>query len=297
MATLNPAGAPATKRGGVPWRRTRSMLGVVPFFAYTGLFLLVPTVVVIVGAFQSEGGGFTFGNISAIFKSEILRAVGESLALSAISALIGAAVGAVLAYLLSTANPNGMLRRIVTSASSVLAQFGGIMLAFAFTFTFLARGLVARWLTSLGWGIDANFFSRLPGLTIVYCYFQIPLMIIIFLPAVDGIRPQWREATASLGGSGWEYWRRVVGPLLAPSFLGALLLLFTNALSSFATAAALINLTKPLLTLQISQALTSETGLGAPNLAKAEALMMIVVVAIVMWLYYTLQRRASRWQS
>jgi putative spermidine/putrescine transport system permease protein len=91
------------------------------------------------------------------------------------------------------------------------------------------------------------------------------------------------------------FWSRVAGPLLAPSFFGSFLLLFTNAFSAFATAAVLINLSNPLITLQIKQALISETGLGAPNLAKAEAILMVIVVALVMWVYYRIQRRAARW--
>ena len=296
MSVADPAveQAPASSRGllrrGAPW------LGTVPFFAYTALFLWSPTVIVIIGAFQTDGGSFTMANVKALNSSPVLEALGESVLLSLYSAVIGAVVGAVAAYVISTGNPKGMMRRVMTSASSVLAQFGGVMLAFAFLFTFGRTGLVGRFLIkNLGFEIDPNWLTSLSGLTTVYAYFQIPLMIIIFLPAVDGIRPQWREAAESLGGSTWVFWRRVAGPLLMPAFLGSLLLLFTNAFSSFATAAALIGTTNPIVPLQIRQALTSEVGNGAPNFAKALALMMVVVVAILMFIYYRVQRRASRW--
>ena len=75
------------------------------------------------------------------------------------------------------------------------------------------------------------------GLAVVYTYFQIPLMLIVFLPSLDGLRQEWYDASASLGGGAWSFWRNVGGPILAPSFLGALLLLFTNAFSAYATAA------------------------------------------------------------
>ncbi|SDO44105.1 putative spermidine/putrescine transport system permease protein [Nakamurella panacisegetis] len=286
----------APTSGGGLLQRVGPRLGVAPFFVYTILFLMVPTVIVIVGAFQTDTGGFTLQNIRAINTSPILSALGESLQLSLYSALIGAVVGGAAAYVISTGNPKGMLRRVMTSASSVLAQFGGVMLAFAFIFTVGRTGIVGRFLQAeLNYTIDPNWLPSLPGLTLVYSYFQIPLMIIIFLPAVDGIRPQWREATESLGGSTWVFWRRVAGPLLAPAFLGSLLLLFTNAFSSFATAAALIGTTDPILPLQIRHALISETGSGNANLAKSLALLMVVVVAILMWIYYRVQRRASRW--
>ena len=286
----------APTSGGGLLRRMGPKLGVAPFFLYTALFLLVPTVIVVIGAFQSDTGGFTLENVKAINDSSVLSALGWSVQLSLYSALIGAIVGGAAAYVISTGNPKGMMRRVMTSASSVLAQFGGVMLAFAFIFTVGRTGIVGRFLQAqFGYTIDPNWLPSLPGLTLVYSYFQIPLMIIIFLPAVDGIRPQWREATESLGGSTWVFWRRVAGPLLAPAFLGSLLLLFTNAFSSYATAAALIGTTNPILPLQIRGALISETGNGAPNFAKSLALLMVIVVAVLMFVYYRVQRRASRW--
>jgi putative spermidine/putrescine transport system permease protein len=130
---------------------------------------------------------------------------------------------------------------------------------------------------------------------LVYLYFQIPLMLIVFLPAVEGLRPQWREATETLGGSTWVYWRRVAGPILLPSFVGAVLLLFTNAFSAYATAAALVSQGSPLLPLAIGNTLTSEVILGQENIGKAMALAMVVVVAVAMSLYAVLDRRASKW--
>ncbi len=130
---------------------------------------------------------------------------------------------------------------------------------------------------------------------LVYSYFQIPLMVLVFLPALDGVRPQWREATESLGGTTWDYWRHVAVPILTPPFLGALLLLFANAFSAYATAAALISQGAPIAPLQIRTALTSEVLLGRENIGKAIALGMIVVVAIVMTLNALLQRRSARW--
>src|SRR5262249_18307999 len=113
--------------------------------------------------------------------------------------------------------------------------------------------------------------------------------------ALDGIRPQWREATESLGGNTWHYWRYVAGPLLTPSFLGCTLLLFANAFSAYATAAALITQGGILAPLHGQALLTSETGSAQAGLAKALALAMIVVVLVVTSFYALLQRRTSRW--
>jgi putative spermidine/putrescine transport system permease protein len=271
-----------------PRRRPRgtALLGTVPFFAYVVIFLIIPTLVVVIGAFAGDGGGVSLANVRALTNGYILDAFGRSIVLSAVSALIGAVGGALLAYAL------------VTSAAGVLAQFGGVTLAFAFLATIGLSGFVTVWLHDhLSIDLYANgvWLFELPGLILVYTYFQIPLMLIVFLPALDGVRPQWREAAESLGGTTWQYWTRVAGPLLAPAFLGSALLLFANAFSAYATAAALVSQGSPIIPLQIRGALTSEVVLGQQNVGKAMALGMVVVVAAVMTLYSLLERRTARW--
>jgi putative spermidine/putrescine transport system permease protein len=288
--------APPGASGRAGLRRVAPLLGTVPFFGYVTVFLLIPTAIVVVGAFRSSGGGFSLANVSALGTSTVIDAFVQSLVLSAVTAVIGAVFGGLLAYVLATGSPGSLSRKVVTAACSVLAQFGGVMLAFAFIATVGATGMVTNLLSSwFGVTSTGAWLYSMSGLMLVYSYFQVPLMVIVFLPAVDGIRPQWREATETLGGSTWVYWRRVAGPLLAPAFLGSLLLLFANAFSAYATAAALITQSNPLVPLQISGAITNEVNVGHADLAKALALGMIVVVAVVMSLYAALQRRTLRW--
>ncbi len=271
-------------------------IGALPFLAYATLFLLLPTGIVVVGAFLGDNG-VTLSNVTGLNQQNIGNSFISSLALSAVSAVVGAALGALFAYAVATGNPRGLLRRIVSSACGVLAQFGGVTLAFAFIATIGGAGFLTLWLQAHGIDIYAKrvWLYEIPGLVLVYTYFQIPLMVLVFLPALDGIRPQWREATESLGGSTWHYWRYVAGPLLLPAFLGATLLLFANALSAYATAAALISQGNPIVPIAIANLLTSETGFAQPGLAKALALSMIVIVSVVMFLYALLQQRTARW--
>ena len=211
----------------------------------------------------------------------------NSLELSAISAVVGAVCGAVIAYAVASGNPDGLIRRLATAGSGVLAQFGGVTLAFAFN---AAIGPTSGFLTKATWYYD---FPQ--GIALIYVYFQIPLMVLVFLPAVDGMKVQWREATENLGGSTWHFWRHVGGPLLAPAFLGATLLLFANALSAYATVQAWENQIAYVVPQQISIAITSEVGLASANEAQVLALGMVIVVAVVMVSYALLQRRTSRW--
>jgi putative spermidine/putrescine transport system permease protein len=252
---------------------------------------------VIVGAFQGDEGGITFARVRALGEETPMHALRMSLELSLASAAIGAVLGGLLAYLIVTASPRSVLRRAVTAISGVLAQFGGVTLAFAWMATLGYNGLLTKLLARLLGTADtgSSWLYELPGLILVYTYFQIPLMVIVFLPALEGLRPQWREAAVSLGATTTQYWTRVAFPLLRPAFLGSALLLFANAFAAYATAAALVSQGAPITPLLIRAALTSEVVLGQQNFGYALALEMVVVVAIVMGLYSWLLRRTSRW--
>jgi putative spermidine/putrescine transport system permease protein len=296
-AAGNPALNAAARPTGSGRRLPLTWLGVVPFFVYVGVFLLLPTVIILAGSLVAPDGSISLANYAGINKPFMYKSFVQSFEISAASALVGAIVGALLAYAVATGDPRGYLRRVVMSASGVFAQFGGVTLAFAFVVTIGTEGVVYKFLFDRGINMypDTVWLFDLSGLTLIYLYFQIPLMVLVFIPALDGIRPQWREATESLGGSTWHYWRYVAGPLLMPSFLGCTLLLFANAFSAYATAAALITQGGIIVPLQISALLSSETGSTQPGLAKALALAMIAVVLVVTSFYSLLQRRTSRW--
>lgn len=285
------------KREGASRRRALApSLGLIPFLGYLTVFLLIPTITVAVGAFQ-DGGRFSLTNIQALFTPVALRTLWNSLVVSASTAVIGAVLGAVLCYLVSTAPPTSLLRRAIMSVAGVLAQFGGVTLAFAFIATLGFSGVVTELLRS-SFGVDIfgrGWLFDIPGLVLVYTYFQIPLMVIVFLPALEGLRPQWREAAISAGATHRQYWTEIAIPILTPAFLGSALLLFANAFAAYATAAALVSQGNPIVPLLIRASLVSEVLLGRENLAFALALEMIAVVAVVMVAYARLVKRTSRW--
>ncbi len=288
--------------GATPRRRPVGLakyLGLTPFALYVLIFLAIPTGLAVTTGFFTEDGDFTFANVAGIFEPNVLATFGSSFWISALTAVVGAVVGALACYAMLGTRAEGSVRTVVNSLSSVLAQFGGVMLAFAFIATIGVQGVITVFLRDrLGIDIfaDGVWIYQVPGLVLPYLYFQIPLMIITFMPALEGLKAQWAEANATLGGTRLTYWWRIAIPVLAPSFLGSLLLLFANAFSSYATAAALISQGSQIVPLQIRGALVSETVLGRENMAGALALGMIVVMIVVMSGYSALQSRASRWQ-
>ncbi len=283
-ATTTEAGARPVRAG----RRLRApaWLGTLPFLGYVGVFLLWPTGILVVNAFKNPSGSWNFGSPSVLFNPVGRSFFIGSFKLCLISAVAGAVFGALVAYAVASGKPDGAVRRFAIAGSGVLAQFGGVTLAFAFQALIGPAGLLfhASWYYNFPWGI-----------ALIYTYFQVPLMVLVFLPAIDGLKLQWREASESLGSSTWQYWRYVGGPLLAPAFFGALLLLFANALSAFATIQAWENQIAYTAPQAISTALSSEVGLANVNAADVLAFGMIVMVAVVMTLYALLQRRAGRW--
>jgi len=283
-AATTSAGVRPTRAGRRP---ATAWIGTLPFLAYSGIFLLLPTGIVIWNAFKGNTNAWTLANVSALNTGPVRSAFRGSLELCLISSVVGAAAGAVLAYAIASGNPDGIVRRLYLAGSGVLAQFGGVTLAFAFLAT----------IGPVGFLVHASWYSAFPwGIALIYCYFQIPLMVLVFLPAIDGLRSQWREAAESLGGSSWQYWRYVGGPLLAPAFLGSALLLFANALAAFATIEAWEDQISYVVPQSISTTLISEVGLQNVHEGDALALGMVVLVVIVMALYLLLQRRAARWQ-
>jgi putative spermidine/putrescine transport system permease protein len=216
-------------------------------------------------------------------------------------AVLAAAIGAVICFALLGVKPDGTLRTVVDSASSVLAQFGGIMLAFAFIALMGVQGAMTVFLKQT-FGFDLNALSsrgpllyQVGGLVFPYLYFSVPLMVLTFMPALEGLRPQWGEAAATLGASRLTYWTRIAMPILAPAFWGSTILVFASAFSSFATAAALID-QGVIVPLAIKQQLTSETIVGVANTAGVLALGMVVVMVAVMGVSSLLDRRARRWR-
>jgi putative spermidine/putrescine transport system permease protein len=265
---------------------TPAWVGTVPFFAYVGVFLLWPTGIVVVDALKNPNGAWAFSNISELGNPLVRGYFIGSFKLALLSSVAGAVFGAILAYAVAAGDPDGTVRRLYIAVSGVLAQFGGVTLAFAFLVLIGPVGLLfhASWYFEFPWGIG-----------LIYAYFQIPLMVLVFLPAIDGLKVQWREASENLGASAWQYWRHVGGPLLMPAFLGATLLLFANALSAFATIQAWENQIAYIVPQQIGTALSSEVGLTNVNVADLLALGMVIMVAVVMTGYALLQRRAARW--
>ena len=294
-------GSAIGRTGSRYWRSKSAYLGVLPFLALAGLFLLYPTWSVISGAFQDNEGHLGLEVLIETIKSpSTFYSFSNSLEISLKTSLAGAILGGLFAWALVSGKPGGYFYRFSVALSSVLAQFGGVMLTFAFLATFGFNGLVSSFAAKLSpdsFFVQTGWFYGMTGLSILYTFFQIPLMVLVFLPTLENLKPQWREASDALGGKVYEYWLRIGIPILSPSFAGAALLLFVNSFSAYATAAVLINLSDFLVPLAIRTALTSEVGVDNAAVAKSLSFLMVVVVVVAMSLYAALRRKVSKWEQ
>jgi putative spermidine/putrescine transport system permease protein len=249
-----------------------------------------------VGAFKAKGGGWTTSNITLLFHQPYIHAYWTSIEVSGVTALLGGVLGLGIAYAAVRDGTPRWIRSAFSTFSGVAANFGGIPLAFAFIATFGTIGIVTSFLRdhlNYDFSQHVSLFTK-TGVEFVYLYFQIPLMILVIAPAIDGLKREWREAASNLGANPFQFWRYVGLPVLMPSILGAVILLFGNAFAAYATAYGLTTGTIPLVPLLIG-AYYQGNVLDNPHLAQAMAFGMFVVLAAMMVIYIPLQRRAARW--
>ena len=272
-------------------------LGVVPFFLFAFLFMLWPAVSLFTGSFQDKQGNFTFENILGLSQPFILNAYLLSIQISLVTAIAGGLFGFLLAYAVILGGLPRQFRTALMTFCGVASNFAGVPLAFAFISTLGRVGLMTVLLRDIFglnlYNLGFNLYGFW-GLSLTYLYFQLPLMVLIISPALDGLKKEWREASENLGATRWEYWRYVAFPILLPPLLGSIILLFGNSFGAYATAAALASTSLNLVTIVIGAQIRGDV-LNNPGLGYALALGMVVVMAISIAGYSLLQRRSEKW--
>lgn len=278
-------------------RRSRAWLGTLPFLLFALAFLLAPVALLIAGSLHDRGGGLTLQNYARLARPDIVLAFRTTIEISLVTAVLGAALGFLIAYAIILAGLPSWLRAPIVTFAGVASNFAGVPLALAFIFTLGQLGLVTLWIKqTFGINIYQQGFSLYTqvGLELVYLYFQLPLMILIIAPAIDGLKREWREAAENLGATSRQYWRRVALPILMPSILGTAILLFGNAFGAQATAYQLTGGTIPIVAVKVGAQISGDV-LHDVGLGYAMAMAMVVIMALAIGLYLWLQRKAERW--
>jgi len=273
------------------------ILGLLPFFLFAGLFLGLPIAFLAVGSVaDNTTGAPTIDNYAALSTPLVVNAFRNSIEISLVTAIVGGIFGFLLAAAVILGGLPTVFRSALMTFSGVASNFAGIPLALAFIYTLSTTGLVTVLLKNIGVDLysgDFKIFSKF-GIEIVYLYFQFPLMVLIIAPAIDGLRREWREAAENMGASSFDYWRRIALPILTPTLLGSMILLFGNSFGAQATAfqlsAGLVNLVPLAIGNQISGDVLHNVGLGY-----SMAMGMVAVMGVSIVAYSWLQRRSERW--
>jgi putative spermidine/putrescine transport system permease protein len=282
-------------------------IGVLPFFLFILFFVILPSTNLFIGAFQDNRGNPTLANIAVLTNPYVLKSFSISLQVSTITSFVGGVFGFFVAYSITIGKAPRWMRNIIMTFSGLAANFGGVPLAFAFIATLGHTGFITTFLKNICWtGVDGmqtcpfdiyetgfNLYS-LMGLTLTYIYFEFPLMVLTITPALEGLKREWREASENLGGNTFHYWFYIALPVLLPSILAAMILLFASAFGAFATAQALTGGSIYLVTILIGQQIRGDV-LNNPNEGYALALGMVVVMALCIAGYSILQRQTARW--
>ena len=277
--------------------RSWAWLGLLPFLLFALLFLLLPVSFLIIGSFQDKAGALTLQNYAELGRPDIVLAFRTTIEISLVTAISGTILGFLMAYAVILGGLPAFLRAPLVTFAGVASNFAGVPLALAFIFTLSQLGLITMFLKqTFGINIYQQGFSLYTqtGLELVYLYFQLPLMILIIAPAIDGLKKDWREAAENLGATSRQYWRHVAFPILMPSLMGTAILLFGNAFGAQATAYQLTGGTIPILAVKIGAQISGDV-LHNVGLGYAMAMGMVVVMSVAIGLYLVLQRKAERW--
>ena len=286
MATTSP-----TRRLPLHW------LGILPFGIFAMLFLIMPTMYIVLGAFRTPEGAFTLVNLAGLFTPKLMASFWISIKISVASAVLGCLIGFAVAAAITLGGLPQWIKGPLLTFSGVASNFAGVPLAFAFLATLGRLGLVTillrDWFGINIYGMGFNLISFW-GLTLVYLFFQIPLMILIITPALEGLKREWREAAEVLGATRAQYWRLVALPILFPALMGTLALLFANSFGAVATAFALTGSSMSIVPIMLFAQIRGDV-LGNPHLGYALAFGMIVITGIANFFYIWLRARSERW--
>ena len=276
------------------WRRLADYLGMAPCIGYCTAFMVLPALYLVVTSFLDKDGQLTFNNWSIVGKPLYVRSLQNSLLLSLSTAVSSVILGTLVAFPLARLS-DGPLRQGLITLANVTANLHGVPLAFAFVATLGTTGMLTLALKAVGVSLypTFNLYSWV-GLTLAYLYFHVPLMTLLVLPALRGLRHEWLEAAHTLGASSLEFWRYVGLPVLTPALVAGFVLLFASSMGAFATAYGLTQGSLNLLPIQIAVQISGEVSFD-PGGANALGTFMVLIMSICLLLYRAMTQRLSQW--
>lgn len=298
MMDVTKSASAKQRRAGRGMSRTKLIgwLGLLPFAAFMTMFLVIPVLFNLWRSLHGSSGAWSLQPLQGIFAPEYLNAYVNTTKLSLVTAVLGGLLGLLLAWALCTATKPRWLAKLMLSFSAVASQLGGVPLAFAFIALMGTEGVLTVAIRNVS-GVDISKFLDLSsfwGLTVVYLYFQIPLMAVLIMPSILGLKKEWSESSAVLGASAVQTLLRVTIPILMPAIIGTMLLLFANSFAAYATAYALSGGSANLIAILVGVFLTGNVFVDE-NFGAALIVGMIAIILVAFVMRSVLERRTAKW--
>lgn len=256
------------------------LLVLLPFLVVALLYEIIPLLMIVINSFLPEGGGlgFTLEHYITIFTKPLYRkAIYNSITISLISSAIGILVAFLGGMAAHRAGKGSRIYNAYLTVLNMTSNFAGVPLAFAYMILLGNSGIVKQWIPLVE---DFNLYTSF-GLNMIYVYFQIPLATLLMIPAFDGIRKEWQEASNLMGCSNVGFWARIGAPVLLPSILGTVSVLFANALAAYATAYALLMNNYALLPINVSGMFVGDVT-QRKEMGGALSVVMMILMVIAM---------------
>ena len=259
----------------------------VPYIVWMALFVVAPIVLVVIYAFTTSGGAFTFENFSNMgsYFSVFLR----SFFLAFISTVICIIIGYPIAYILS--KESARLQRALIMLFMLPMWMNFLLRTYSWMSLLENTGLINRALGAIGF---FNLFNAIFGTNIEYfqmintqgavilgmVYNFLPFMILPIYSVITKIDNSLYEAAQDLGANSAYTFRKVIFPLSLPGVLSGITMVFVPAVSTFVISQLLGGGTDLLLGDLIEMQFLGTA--YNPHLGSAIALVMMIIVVIFM---------------
>lgn len=185
------------------------------------IFLYAPIATLMVLSFnasktRAKWGGFTFKWYKSLFENEvILRALGNTLLIAFLSALIATVIGTIACIAMQ--NMKKRTRSILIGVNNIPMLNAEIVTGISLMLLFIFFGIKFGFMTIL----------------LAHITFNIPYVILSVMPRMKQLNPSTYEAALDLGASQTQAFFKVVFPDLLPGILSGFLMAFTMSLDDF----------------------------------------------------------------
>lgn len=243
------------------------------------IFLYAPIVTLIVLSFnasktRAKWGGFTLKWYKTLFENEaILGALGNTLLIALLSALIATAIGTVACISINSMKKRN--RAIIMGVTNIPMLNAEIVTGISLMLLFISLGMKFGFLTIL----------------LAHITFNIPYVILSVMPRMKQLNPSTYEAALDLGASHIQAFFRVVFPDILPGILSGFLMAFTMSLDDF----IITHFTKGPGIDTLSTKIYTEVKKGIkPEMYALSAIIFVTVLILLLLVNYTPRDRKNK---